>query len=137
MNYSEEDLDKIARNIVSGIDKEIEEEKEFDELSVEIASKCLASNDHSCRYPYLGIEYIWEVYWDIPKYNPETRKYEFGCLVVCTDIVKKNIGNGKYIPLTAHAPYEDEKAERNTLAATIVKSILKHKAGKDFVVQEM
>ena len=37
MNYSEEDLDKIARNIVSGIDKEIEEEKEFDELSVEIA----------------------------------------------------------------------------------------------------
>ena len=29
MNYSEEDLDKIARNIVSGIDKEIEEEKEL------------------------------------------------------------------------------------------------------------
>lgn len=135
--YTEERLAKIEKDILSGIDKEKQEEKEFDDIAMDIASNCLSSNNHSYKYEYLGTEYIWEVFADTSRYNRETGKIELGFTIVCTDTVKMNIGNGKYIPLTAFAPYEDKRVERKMLAATIIKSVLKHKAGKDIVVEDM
>lgn len=136
-DYSEEKLVQLEREISSGFDKERQEEKELDEIALEISSRCLKSSNKSCNQEYLGTEYKWELFSDIPMFNPDTKKYEFGFTLVCIDVVKSTIAGGKYIPLTASVPYEDGRTERDKLAATLVKSVLRHKAGKDIQVEEL
>lgn len=136
-DYTEEKLKQLEREISSGLDKERQEEKELDEIAIEISSRCLKATNHSCCYEYLGTEYNWEIFADVPMFNQEFKRYEYGFTLICTDIIKYSIAGKRYIPLTASVPYEDGRTERTTLAATLVKSVLRHKAGKDITVEEL
>lgn len=126
--YTEEKLAEIEKNIISGIDQEINEEKELEELSLHISMHCIGK---PYKYEFNGTEYTWFV---VPNaYTPNG----LGCKCFCYNNDKlKIVGPNKYIPATASYAYSKKDPDKQAAAAITIVSLLRHILGKDIEITE-
>lgn len=129
MDYSEKQLKKIENDILSGIDKDINKEKELDEMAMEVAKK-LISNKY-CNYKFLDTDY--KIGYMKDQFSKSENAY--GIQIVVYDVLKLKIANLNYHPLIAFIAYDDKHSEEELLG-TVIKAVFKHKLGEDVLVEE-
>lgn len=116
--YSEEKLAQIERDIMSGIDKENQQEKEVEEMSISIGDRII-KNKH-CREKFLDTEYVFTLFV-LGQRNKILS-------VIVTDPWKMKIIGPKYRPMNVSAPL-DLKYTYAQNVYTLVKAALLKKMG--------
>jgi len=120
--YTEEKLQEIENNIMSGMDKDVAWEEETNEIALSIAHSLLKNG--VCTQPYMDKEYKWAL-----------RSDNNSATLFCFDVLKFKIAGEKYRPLIANSEIDSQYTYEQNIA-TLVKSILYHKVGKDILVEE-
>lgn len=133
--YTEEKIAEIEQNILSGIDRDIQEEKELEDIGLHIATNSL---NKVYKYKFNDTEYTWYCETNTQNVNAETYKPELGCRCYCWDNNKLNIvGPNKYKPASAFCPYLSENPDPVVVSALCVVSLLRHILGKDIKIEEL
>lgn len=120
--YTEEKLNQIEENIISGMDKELNFEKEMEELSLSIASKLCKKKE--CDESFQDNEYHWCLIRNAVQINDVGTSLEKGIKIFCISSIAYKFAGAKAKGKSVFVKYSKDLSDETSLIATGVNSLL-------------